>query len=193
MKKYAFLLLFALLCLNSFSQLELKPPPSKTPTTSDWEIEEQNHNCLHRNKYSRLERLQFYPFNKASYIKIVSFNGARIDSSQTPPHRTSGLPRKNDTICYKAIYESANLTAAQLDSLTNILYNVGYSGPVHSISENDCFNSRNAIVFLNKKAKFWLISKFVLNVRGIRQVISRLPSVRYVPQNMSCYESFSFR
>jgi len=69
-----------------FSQLELKPPPSKTPTTSDWEIEEQNHNCLHRNKYSRLERLQFYPFNKASYIKIVSFNGARIDSSQTPPH-----------------------------------------------------------------------------------------------------------
>jgi len=152
MEKYILSLLFIFLHLNSFCQLVVTPPPSKPPTAKELENEEKNHNCLHRSKYSRLERSQFYPFNKTSDIKIVSFSSSSIQLVGEKEQQF-GLPKANDTICYKKTHEAVSLTSAQIDSLTDILYNVGYNGPVHTISESECFNPRNAIVFLNKKGK----------------------------------------
>lgn len=63
------------------------------------------------------------------------------------------LPRKNDTICYSLLDEIKTLSKSDIDSLTDILYNIGFKGPVHIMSLTTCFTPRNAILFIDSSGK----------------------------------------
>jgi hypothetical protein len=43
------------------------------------------------------------------------------------------------------------LTLAQIDRLTDILYNYGFGGPVYIMSGDMCYNPRNAILLIDKE------------------------------------------
>jgi hypothetical protein len=114
--------------------------------------EEQNHNCIKKNFTSFTARLKKYPFNLTAEIQFVSFKGGvyLIDNEIV---REDSLPRINDSILYSKLIEVKTLTFPQIDKLTDIFYNYGFRGPIHTMSETECYNPRNAILFLDKNNK----------------------------------------
>jgi hypothetical protein len=136
--------------IHATAQLVLESLPDHTIklTRKQAQREEDNHNCLHRNKYTLTERLAFYPFNKAEKIQLLSYD---IQPGFNGPDGAikNKLPILHDTICYSLLKETTALSKSDIDSLTDILFNVGYKGAIHIDSENMCFVPRNAIIFID--------------------------------------------
>ena len=120
------------------SKTELPPPGGYSRSVLT--IERKNHECVRINVKSFSQRLKKYPYNKATQIQLASFEGFRI-------------PLLNDTICYSKLKEVKNLTLLQIDSLTDLLYNVGFGGTILLEVEMACYDPRNAIIFIDSTGK----------------------------------------
>ena len=103
-------------------------------------------------KFSLQKRISFYPFNKSSQIKIVSF-GLQLDSNQRKDESNYKLPMLNDTICFSKIDEIKTLTLKQIDTLTDIMYNECSRWSITESHEAGCYFPRNAILFFDKNGK----------------------------------------
>ena len=133
-----------------FGQQKKALPPTGSPTREQEKIAEINNQCLHTSKYKVRERRAFFPFNSATTIKLVSFS----DTSRiyTP------IAVNNFVIDYSKVIESTTLSNAGIDSLTDILYNVGLT-PVKGLRfeiadpGGKCYNPRNAILFIDGQGK----------------------------------------
>lgn len=139
--------------VSLYGQIVKETPPPKPMTKKQERIEERNHNCIHRNKYNSSKRLTFYPFNKNSKIQFVSFDVKPDTSNKMDTIIKNSLPIENDTICYKKLDEIITLTKPQIDSLTDILYNVGLKGPITIGYSSLCYIPRNAILFLDSAGR----------------------------------------
>lgn len=107
-------------------------------------------------KYTVHDRKSFYPFNKASQIKLVSF-GEQHDSSKVKYPGKFELPKSNDTICIARLDQIKELNWKQVDTLTDILYNICSRWTITEKSEMGCYFPRNAIIFfdiLNKPFEY---------------------------------------
>jgi hypothetical protein len=127
--------------------------PPGIPTKKQMETEKKNHDCINRQNKSFTSRLKNYPFNKASQIKLVSFLQKLDKVNGDNQNKFSELPKLNDTICYSKLYEVRTLSITEVDTLTDILYNVGFRGPVLRESEMSCYEPRNAILFIDKNGQ----------------------------------------
>ncbi len=131
----------------------LPKPPPQPPTKKEIQAEERNHDCVKKINRTFTTRLKNYPFSISTQIQFVSFLGSsRIVDNQTA-YINDSLPRLNDTICYSKLHEVKTLTFTQVDKLTDILYNYGFGGPVYTMSISNCYNPRNAILFLDSAGK----------------------------------------
>jgi hypothetical protein len=129
--------------------------------------EERNHGCVKNHNYSFAARLKNYPFNLSSGIQLVSFNeNEAIDKDS--------LPRQNDTICYSRLNEIKTVTFSQVDKLTDILYNYGFRGNTHIMTIMDCYNPRNAIIFLDKNGKAFEYIEICFECRQTRESSPRI-------------------
>ena len=141
-------LLLLIICLPfgyaCFGQTKKKYPPPPPP----YQKEVRNNSV----KYSLQKRLSFYPLNKSSQIKIVSF-GLHLDSIQRKCEENYKLPMLDDTICYSKLDEIKSLTLNQIDTLTDILYNECARWNINEYSEAGCYYPRNAILFIDKNGK----------------------------------------
>ena len=99
--------------------------------------------CVHRNKYSATERLNFYPFKNAATIKLVSF--------EQPDDAIIRLPMQNGKVDYSILKETIELTNEQIVTLTDILFNSAFKGGnfIFGPAEGECYVPRNAILFLD--------------------------------------------
>jgi hypothetical protein len=119
--------------------------------------EKRNHNCAKNTNHSPEERRKNYPFNVSPGIQLVSFDGlVRITDSKEfiyvssdPPLLADGV----DTIPYTPAREVKSLSSAQIDQLTDILYNYGFAGPILSQKTLECYSPRNAILFRDENGK----------------------------------------
>lgn len=123
-----------------FKKLKTEPPPPGGYSKAILAIERKNHECVRINVKSFFQRLKSYPYNKATQIQLASFEGLSI-------------PRLNDTICYSKLKEVKRLTLLQIDSLTELLYNIGFGGTILLEEEKACYNPRNAILFIDSTGK----------------------------------------
>ncbi|MES2062149.1 MAG: hypothetical protein V4456_09535 [Bacteroidota bacterium] len=139
MRQLALLTLFIIAATTTFAQHTKKeiydePSPRAIIATS---IAEE---CLFANKYSKTERRNMYPFKKAVKVMLVSFDESGL------------IPVKNKIINKQRVAEQAVLDDVQTDSLTSILYNVGYT-PVQqkllSMGQANCYEPRNGILFID--------------------------------------------
>ena len=134
------------LSLNSFGQRKTKfgPPPTEPYQENDSVLIE-NSKCIHFNNYSLKKRLSFYPFNKANQIILISYNDPNLIENRTPI--------KDKQIDFNLVKESKILNTSQIDSLTGILYNIGFKSTSSSVitESASCYNPRNSVVFLNSK------------------------------------------
>lgn len=96
-------------------------------------------NCVYKPKYSATQRSQFYPFNIADTIKLISFR-----------YHRHNYPINGDTLLVDSLIELKTLTKADINNLTDILYNNFYKQQPNYGSLTQCFFPRNAILFYDK-------------------------------------------
>jgi len=180
MKRLIALLLFIWAANAGFGQRpKFKPPPPPLPPTAAERKALAYHNdCVHRDMYTAVQRLRFYPFNKAAKVILASFygplpemihldTGARtyvpLDDVELPLRGFDTVGKLKDPfagnkINYSAFMEQVTLTEARINKLTDIFYNIGIRGtplPPSMLAIADpgskCYNPRNAILFVNAK------------------------------------------
>ena len=129
--------------------------PGREATQKEQELMDRSHDCARVKSIPLSERLRLYPFNKATQIQLVSFK-SNYDTAAGEYYYDS-LPRMNDTVCYSKLFEVKTLMSYQVDTLTDLIYNYGFKfkykakGNVYFIgSVSQCYNPRNAILFLDK-------------------------------------------
>jgi hypothetical protein len=150
MKKSIMTLLLLQVLVNSYGQINnmAKNPPG-IPTKKELDEERRNHNCIRRYKKTFSTRLKNYPFNKASQIRLISYLAQPVSKDNPDRLSRSGIPIENDTICYSKLEEIKNLTLKQIDTLTDILFNIGFRGVTYTLEQINCYEPRNGILFLN--------------------------------------------
>jgi hypothetical protein len=153
MKTKNVILLFAvLLSFSGFSQkkttAKLSPLPFPPPPPS---LNEQWLFCKYTPKYKALDRVKFYPFNKAGYVRIISFK-EKVFTDTTNLFSNKILPDNviSDLSVQPKVFESYLLNKSDIKSLTNILYNHSFSGRKYE-EETMCYIPRNAIIFYDDK------------------------------------------
>jgi len=100
--------------------------------------------CFVHNKYSEKERLNIYPFNKAAQVMLISFD---VDE---------GIPVKSNRLNEQEITEKVVLSHKDIDSLTNIFYNIGFTplkGAQPYANLTSCYEPRNGVLFLDDNGK----------------------------------------
>jgi hypothetical protein len=119
--------------------------------------------CAFTNKYTAKERLKLYPFLKATKVLAVSYEppvmeetviNSDLKAEIKVPSKPSGLIVKDGVLDYSTLIEIKELNAAQIDSLTNLLFNTDFKVKgLNSFSEGNCFEPRNSFVFFNLAGK----------------------------------------
>lgn len=117
------------------------------------------------------KRINFYPFNKTSQIKIISYNlnsdGMTRVSSETYDKETGKtvtnldynigieLPRKNlDSLSLENVTQIKTLNLSQVEKLSDILYNTCSRLNANcSQTIRGCYLPRNAILFFDENGK----------------------------------------
>ncbi len=103
-------------------------------------------NCTYLNKYNLVKRLSFYPFNKAMKVKLIAFTHKNTDE-----HIGAGRLVENEKVAYSRIDEIKTLTPTQIDSLTDIIYNIGFiPTEIPTIAGARCYIPRNGILFIDE-------------------------------------------
>ncbi len=160
--KIAFFLFATLLNFNGLSQKKAivkKPfPPSPPPPPS---LNEPWLFCKYIPKYKASDRLKFYPFNKAEYVRIISFKEKVFTDTTNllvTSLREKALTRKkflpsnliSNLSEQPKVFESYLLNKSDIKSLTNLLYNHSFSGRKYE-EETMCYIPRNAIIFYDDR------------------------------------------
>lgn len=113
-----------------------------------------NNNCQRNTNYPPAERMKHYPFNLAATVQLISFDGlVAITDSGTIKISGQDPGLVGEAVVPLFIKERVMLTGAQVDSLTDILYNYGYIRRGGSDKTRECYSPRNAIVFIDAEGK----------------------------------------
>ena len=102
-------------------------------------------------KFSLQERIAFYPFNKATQVKLVSFGV--VPGKDGTFKQYSALPKNNDTIAFKEFDQTLTLNLAQIDTLSDILFNECERWTISVYNRAACYFPRNAILFFNSNGE----------------------------------------
>ncbi len=176
------------LVLGQKNNLAKNPP--QPPTKKELEMEEKNHHCVKKTNKPFTERLKRYPFNLAAQIQLVSFK-AGADTSQFQDMKDlDSLPRLNDTVCYSKLTELKSITFSQVDKLTDILYNYGFSGTIHIGSISLCYFPRNAILFLDKNGKVFEYIEICFECNKIKENSNKISLGQMCEEKMAMLKDF---
>ena len=114
--------------------------------------------CVIKNKYSVSQRLKYYPFSRAAKILAVSFKYGPPppDADSTAKAYEYGLHVADSVLDQRSLIEIKQLSTAQINSLTNIMYNINTrSGKGYPDTGYSCFAARNALVFFDRNGKIF--------------------------------------
>ena len=148
--------------------------PKRSYNTRTKDIFDESQDCAKRNSKSFSSRIKNYPFNLTAKIQLVSFKH-NPDTANFGEYTRDSLPKLNDTVCYSKLFEVKTLSLTQIDKLTDLMYNYGFKfipkikGNVYLIgSVLQCYNPRNAILFLDKDNKVFEFIEICFECKRIR-------------------------
>ncbi|TFF38936.1 hypothetical protein [Mucilaginibacter psychrotolerans] len=189
------LLIFCLLILPGVVMAQKPKRPLGPPTKAEDRAAILHDQCLHRNTYTAAQRRSFFPFSTAGSVKLISFEFVLYHDAEIldtagnlinppMPHDTqeviTPMAPNRFKLNYRKIKEIKQLSAKGLDSLTDILYNVGFT-PVKNLTFEiaghgySCYEPRNAILFFDAAGNLtqyielcFMCHRYYLSSRKIR-------------------------
>lgn len=143
---------------------------------------EMANECINTQKYDRIQRLGFYPFNRASRIQILSFKDDNF------------IPVQHRKVDYSRVYEYRDLSVDQVDTLTDILYNLDYDPNIKSrtriTEEYKCYDPRNGILFLNANGGAFEFIEVCFECHKTRSSSKRIIEGTYCNQKFDLLKNF---
>ena len=155
--------LFSILIISCQNHAHLKennnktiatiPPPPAIDDTVAYNKYLRGFECIHNGQLSLKERTNRFPFNKAKKVVLVSYQAGIIKVNDSVECYSQVIPQINGKIDFSSFKEMVTLDKKQIDTLTDILYNINYRNNETSTVEHcNCdFPTENAIVFLDNK------------------------------------------
>ena len=131
------------------------PPPPESKEQMAWD--KKHDRCFNTSKYDPKQRRAFFPFNSAAKVELISFNSDNI------PYLPVAV--NNFSIDSSKVKEGKVLSLAGIDSLTDIMYNIGFTPMKHkrprikgelevADPRSMCiFQPRHAILFIDSTGK----------------------------------------
>jgi len=161
--RYIFSLSLTFITTLCFAQhkKQLPLPPPRPFTKHELALAEKTKQCFFSNRYTAAQRKHIFPFNKAVNVVLVSFKEDHL------------IPVKNKSITDSLVLERTTLSVKQTDSLTNILYNIGYT-PVRAkyrylfFDAYQCYEPRNGIVFIDAAGDAFAYIEICFQCHGTR-------------------------
>ncbi|WP_426668779.1 hypothetical protein ACPPVU_21415 [Mucilaginibacter sp. McL0603] len=181
MKNLTFLLILIPCIVFGQKKKELPPPP---PTQEDTKIAEKPNQCLNSGQYNAKQRRAFFPFNAATTVKLISFTYR--DVVYTP------IAVNNFLIDYNKVRETKILSGAGIDSLTDLLYNVGFT-PIKGklpLGVAMCYEPRNAILFMDGDGKVTQYIELCFTCHGYYLSSKKIKYTVYCEQKYDLLKSF---
>lgn len=178
------LIIFVLLLLTFGKVMAQSGKPASFTELSPREelLMEMANECVNVHKYDPIQRLGFYPFNKASRIQILSFKDDDF------------IPVVHRKVDYSRVYEYRDLSVDQIDTLTDILYNLDYDLNIKSgtriVGEYKCYEPRNGILFLNAKGEAFEFIEICFQCHKTRSSSKRILEGAYCNQKFDLLKNF---
>lgn len=136
------------------------------------------------------KRIAKFPFNKATKVKIISYNlNFKKNSGYTPPppppktkEDSIKLTRYYDSIktnkifelreaidhsAFEGIQQSRTLTLSEISELTDVIYNTCEKYNIGFVSTRGCFFPRNAILLYDENDKVFAFFEICFECSGI--------------------------
>lgn len=159
MKKISLITLLITLFFSAlFGQTIKQKKIKKKAVKVDWEknYKEEFSDCSFTSKYTAQQRLTMYPFVKAAKVLAVSFKYEGMyteGDDQLSNFEKRGLHFNNRVLDTSTLIEMKVLNVKQIEQLTNLIFNTGYKTKweFHIQDSRSCFESRNALVFIDDK------------------------------------------
>ncbi|SDD66702.1 hypothetical protein SAMN05216464_102226 [Mucilaginibacter pineti] len=174
MNKLAFLLLLIPCIVFGQKKHSLQKPPTYQEALQLQKFDQ----CLHQDLFTAKQRRTFFPFNTTNSIKIISFNDPKANFNY--------LPVKYHIIDKTKVREIKTLSNNGIDSLTDILYNIGYTPMKGGLAIADpggkCYNPRNAILFIDKKGHVSEYIEFCFQCQKIEFSSEKIRKTAYCKQ-----------
>lgn len=184
MRKVLFLLIFLPhVVLAQHKKLPPKPP-SRPPTREEGE---RSYQCLHRDLFSKTQRRNFFPFKDAYAVRLISFNDPETYQNEIPIHE--------HVLDMGKVREIKTPTDNGIDSLTDILYNIGYTPVAPTelrISDpgGKCFNPRNAVLFMDKNNKVVEYINICFECHQIEYSSDKIKRIDFCKQKFDLMKSY---
>lgn len=143
-------------CRSTNSNRPLPPPSAK-----DFH---DNQQCYHNGHLNAAARSNIFPFSKAHKIVVVSFDS-----------KWGHTPIANDTICHAKTKETVVLSTADINRLTDVLYNYNYSKKTNVFTDitTGCYYPRHAIIFLDNTDKVISFLEICLECQQLKTNLPR--------------------
>ncbi|MCQ6958486.1 hypothetical protein [Mucilaginibacter aquariorum] len=215
--KRVFLLLFVMLslpCLLFGQRKKYRLPPPLPPSKKENALAEKHAQCFNSHTYNALQRRDFVPFNKALTVKLISFdvdnepnrpvyddNGKFIEGDTTKQDTVlvlTPMAKNNFSLNLRKVKEIKTLTTADVDALTEIMYNIGETPVKADFLEiadpgYSCYNPRNAILFMDIKGQITHYIEICFECHRYYFSSSKMRSIAYCTQKMDLLKQFFFK
>jgi|SRR5215217_6856753 len=144
--------------------------------------------CVNSHQFNAKQRRTFFPFPSAVSVKLISFQADTFSIQPIAPNHFL-----IDTTLLK---ESHLLSSAAIDSLTDILYNVGYT-PIKlpfklADPGRNCYDPRNAILFLNAEGIVAQYIELCFECERYFLSSSKIKNTEYCEQKFEMLRQFFF-
>jgi hypothetical protein len=204
MKRYVIVILLILPCIALGQGKVFKAP--RVITEKDIQLSHRYSMCLDKNTYTSTQRLGFFPFNKAVKIKLISYNNATqnspiiidgespkaIPAEDTMAVFTPMAPNKYH-VNYHRVIEPYDLTPDGIDSLTDILLNVGFlSKKAYNYPDVtcNCYMPQDAILFIDRKGNTVQYIEFCFDCEHYNYSSSKIKLGEFCTQKFGILKAF---
>ncbi len=118
------------------------------------QLRDENNACAQNTNLTFKQRMDKFPFNVAKRIQFISITGRPDTNEFGGIHlRYDKFPFDNDTLIMERLDEVVTLSNIEIDSLSNLIYNVSYAGDKVKFPLARCFEPHNGILFFDKNNK----------------------------------------
>lgn len=169
---------------------KLAPAPFQLVSEKAAAKERRNHNCDKVANIPFASRIKKYPFNLSGQIQLIAFDGfVKIfgDGEVGFVDPDPGLIEVGavDTTHRVGMREIRSLTLTQIDTLTGILYNYGFAGPISITATNGCYTPRNAIIFRDSNGKAFAFIEICFECLNTRESSDKISLGEKCDQKLS--------